>query len=107
MAPSPYCELLVTCCTPAMSTLIHQGATIADPGQGAKPDLTVLFGWCDSPKYVTEVLNPLIVIVWIQLRLVGLRMLSMGLHLAHLGPNLSIIKLQMAISEDLPAGHTR
>ena len=76
-------------------------------GGSPKPDLMVLFGLWDSPKYVTEVLNPLIVIVWIQLRLVGLRMLSMGLHLAHLGPNLSIIKLQMAISEDLPAGHTR
>ena len=67
----------------------------------------MLFGLCDGPKGVTEVLNPLIVIVWIQLRLVGLRMLSMGLHLANFGPNLSIIKLQMAISEDLPAGHTR
>ena len=76
-------------------------------GGSPKPDLTVLFGLCDSPKYVTEVLNPLIVIVWIQLRLVGLRMLSMGLNFAHLGSNLSIIKLQMAISEDLPAGHTR
>ena len=81
--------------------------SFTDNGGSPKPDLTVLFGLCDSPKYVTEVLNPLIVIVWIQLRLVGLRMLSMGLHLAYLGPNLSILKLQMAISEDLPAGHTR
>ena len=76
-------------------------------GGSPKPDLMGLFGLWDSPKYVTEVLNPLIVIVWIQLRLVGLRMLSMGLHLAHLGQNISIIKLQMAISEDLPAGHSR
>ena len=75
-------------------------------GGSPKPDLGVLFGLCDSPKYVTEVLNPLIVIVWIQLRLVGLRILSMGLNLAHLGPNLSTIKLQMTISEDFPAGHT-
>ena len=62
-------------------------------GGSPKPDLMVLFGLCDSPKYITEVLNPLIVIVWIQLRLVGLRMLSMGLHLAYLGSNLSILKL--------------
>ena len=66
----------------------------------------MLFCLCVDPKGVTDVFNPLIVIAWIQLRLVGLRMLSAGVHLAHSGPNVSIIKHQMAISEDFPAVHT-
>ena len=42
-----------------------------------------------------------------QLRLVGLAMMCAGLHLAYSGSNISMIKLQfeMAISEDIPAGH--
>ena len=50
-------------------------------------------------------LNPSILILLIQVRVVGLRMLSKGLHLALLRPNLSAIRLQMAVSEELPAAH--
>ena len=50
--------------------------------------------------------NPLLAAVWIKLRLVDLQMLSVGLHLAHLGSNLHMIKLQMTISEDFPAANT-
>ena len=71
-----------------------------------KPDLTVLFGLCEGPKGVIEVLNSSIVVAWIQLRLVGLRMLFAGLHPTRLGPNLSITKLQMTIVEDIPTAHT-
>ena len=42
---------------------------------------------------VPQVLNPSILILLIQLRVVGLRMLSKGLHLALLRPNLSAIRL--------------
>ena len=52
---------------------------------------------------VQQVLNPSILILLIQLRVVGLRMLSKGLHLALLRPNLSAIRLQMAVSEELQA----
>ena len=50
--------------------------------------------------------NPLIVIVWAQLRPVGLRMLSTGWHPAHSGPDLSTIELQMTILYDLQADYT-
>ena len=52
-------------------------------------------------------LSILIVIVWTQLGLIGLRMLSVGLYLAHMygGTNLPVLKLQMAILEDLSAAH--
>ena len=50
-------------------------------------------------------LNPSILIVLIQIRVVGLSMLSTGLHLALLRPNLSATRLQMAVSEELQAGH--
>ena len=56
---------------------------------------------------VQQVLNPSILILLIQLRVVGLRMLSKGLHLALLRPNLSAIRLQMAVSEELQASHDR
>ena len=51
-------------------------------------------------------LNPSNVIVWIQLRLMGLTMLSAGLLLALLRPNLSAIRLEMAVSEELKISHT-
>ena len=51
-------------------------------------------------------LNASNVIVWIQLRLVGLTMLSAGLLFALLRPNMSAITLEMAVSEDLQAAHT-
>ena len=50
-------------------------------------------------------LNPLIVIEWIQLKLVGLTILIVGPHPVYLRPDLSMIKLQMAVSEELPAAH--
>ena len=52
-------------------------------------------------------LNPFILILLIKVRVVGLRMLSKGLHLALLRPNLSAIRLQMAVSEELQASHDR
>ena len=50
---------------------------------------------------VPQVLNPSILILLIQLRVVGLRILSVGQHLAFLCPNLSVRRPQIAISEDL------
>ena len=54
---------------------------------------------------VWQVRNPSILILLIQVRVVGLRILSKGLHLALLRQNLSATKLQMAVSEELPAAH--
>ena len=64
----------------------------------------VSFGLSDGLKVVSSVHDPLIAIVWIQVILVGLNMLSASQHLAHSDPNLSI--LQMAILEVLPAART-
>ena len=50
-------------------------------------------------------LNTFILIVLIQFRVLRLRMLSTGLHLAILRPNLSETRLQMAVSEELQADH--
>ena len=50
---------------------------------------------------VPQVLNPSILIVLIQLRVLGLRTLSIVQHLAVLRPNLSVTRPQIAISEDL------
>ena len=55
---------------------------------GTERDLTVLFGLCGAPRDVSQVLNPSILIARIQLRVVSFRMLSAGLHLAILRPNL-------------------
>ena len=52
-------------------------------------------------------INPSNAIVWIQLRLVGLIMLSEGLHLAFLRPTLSVMRFQIAVSEDLKIAHNR
>ena len=51
-------------------------------------------------------LNPSNVFVWIQLRLVGLTMLSEGLFIALSCPNLSAIRLEMAVSDVLQIAHT-
>ena len=59
---------------------------------GPERGLTVLFGLCDAKRGVLQVLNPSILIVWTQLKVVGLGMLSAGQHLALLCPNLSIIR---------------
>ena len=59
---------------------------------GPGRDLTVLFGLCDAKRGVPQVLNPSILIVWTQLKVVRLRTLSAGQHLALLHPNLSIIR---------------
>ena len=71
-------------------------------GDGLKWDLTVLFGLCGTKRGVTQVVDPSILIEWTQLELVGLRMLSAGQHLALLRQNLSIIRPQIAVSEQLP-----
>ena len=55
-------------------------------------DLTVLFSLCDAGRGVPQVLNPFILIIWAPLKVVGLRMLSAGEHLAILCPNLSITR---------------
>ena len=70
-------------------------------------DLTVLFGLCGAPRDVSQVLNPSILIVWIQVWVMDLRMLSAGLHLSLLHPNLFITRLPMAVSEELPTAHDR
>ena len=74
---------------------------------GPERDLTALFGFCGAPRDLPQVLNPSIVIVWIQLRVMGLRMLSAGLYLSLLHPNLFIIRLQMAVSDELLTAHNR
>ena len=59
------------------------------------------------PKCIADVLNPELSLHGSNyIRLLVPRMLSVGLHLAQLGSNLSMIELQMVISEKLPAGHT-
>ena len=45
--------------------------------------------------------NTSILIVLIQVRFVGLRMLSAGHHLAVLRPNFPVTRLQRAISKDI------
>ena len=48
---------------------------------------------------------PFFLVMLIQLWVVCLRMLSIGLHLALLRPNLSAMRLQMTVSEKLQAAH--
>ena len=72
---------------------------------GPERDLTVLFALSGAPRDVPQVLNPSIVIVWIQLRVLSLRMLSAGLYLSLLHPNLFITRLQMTVSEELLTPH--
>ena len=67
----------------------------------------MLFGLYDSSRGVPQVINTSILIVWIQLRVVGLRMLSAGQHLAVFCPNLSLMRAQIAISEDLLTARNR
>ena len=55
-------------------------------------DLTVLFGFWDASRGVPQVINPLILVLWTQLNIMALRMLSVGQHLALLNQNLSIIR---------------
>ena len=74
---------------------------------GPEQDLMVLFGLCDTGRDVPQVFNPFIVIVWTKLKGMGLRMLSVGQHLALLCQILSIRKPQMAVSEELPAARNR
>ena len=72
---------------------------------GPERDLTVLFGLSGAPRDVRQVLNPSIVIVWIKLRVLGLRMLSAVLYLSLLRPNLFITRLQMVVSKELLTAH--
>ena len=62
----------------------------------------MLFGWCDTSRGVSQVLSTSILIVWTQLGVVSLRMLSVSQHFTGLRPNLSVTRSQKAISEDLP-----
>ena len=55
---------------------------------------------------VPQVLNTSILIVLIQLGVVGLRILSTGLHLALLCQKRSIIRLQTTLSGELQAAHS-
>ena len=74
---------------------------------GPERDLTVLFGLCGAPRDVSQMLDTSILIVWIQLRVLGLRMLSTGLYLSLLHPNLFITRLQMVVSKELLTAHNR
>ena len=75
--------------------------------EGLGRDLTVLFGLCDAGRGVPQVLNPSILIIWTKIKVVGLGMLSAGQHLALLRQNLSIIRHQIAVSEQLPTARNR
>ena len=74
---------------------------------GPERDLMVLFRLSGAPRDIPQVLNLSIVIVWIRLRVLGLRMLSAGLYLFLLHPNLFITRLQMVVSEELLTAHNR
>ena len=56
---------------------------------------------------VPQVLKTSILIVWTQLRIAGLRMLSASQHLTVLHPNLSVTRPQVAISEHLLIARNR
>ena len=64
--------------------------------EGPKPNLRVLFGLWDSPKYIAEVLKTLIVIVWTYL---AQDEMSVDLNLDHLGSNI------LMYPELTPDGH--
>ena len=74
---------------------------------GPERDLMVLFGLSGAPRDIPQVLNPSIVIVWTKLKVMGLRMLSVGQHLALLCPNLPIIRPRIVVSEELPEARNR
>ena len=71
-------------------------------GDGLKRDLTVLFGLCDTKRGVPQVVDPSLLIKSTELEVVGLKMLFEGQHLALLRQNLSVIRPQIAVSEQLP-----
>ena len=48
-----------------------------------------------------KAVNPSTVIVWIQLKLMGLTMMSVGLLLVLLRPNLSATRLEVTVSEQI------
>ena len=62
-----------------------------------------IFVYSEGSGGIPLVLNPSILIVWVQLRVVGVKMLSTGLHCAVLRPNQSVIRLHMTISEEFLA----
>ena len=76
-------------------------------GGGPERDLAMLLSLCNTRRDVPQVLNPSILISLTLLKIVGLRILSEGRHLVLLRPNLSIIRLQITISDDLPAALNR
>ena len=59
---------------------------------GPGRDLMVLFGLCDVERGVTKAFNAFSVIAWTQFKVISLRMLSVGQHLAVLCPNPSITR---------------
>lgn len=106
-APGSLCHLHQVCPAPPWGQDHRYWSLWSTVAGSPRSDMTVVFSVCDIPKGVSQVLDPpLIVIVWIQLRLVGLNMLSKCLHLVHFGPKLSINKLQLAILENFPTAHT-
>ena len=54
----------------------------------------------EGSEGVPEVITPSILIRLIQPRAVGVMILSTGLNLAFLRPNMSIVRLQMTVSEE-------
>ena len=66
------------------------------------PDTDVFLHSEDSGD-VPQELNPSILILLIKHRSVSLKMLSIGLHLALLCSNVSVIRLQSTVSEELLA----
>ena len=88
-----------TCSTPSdphyvpLSVQHSQRWSLWPPvSDGPERNLMMLFSLYDTRRGDPQVLNPSIIIVWTQLKVVGLGMLSAGQHLALLRPNLSIIR---------------
>ena len=67
----------------------------------------VMFGLYNASTHVSQVFNSFILIIWIQLNVVGLRMLSAYFYPSLLHPNLFVRKLQIAVLEELLAAHNR
>ena len=68
---------------------------------------TDVFVYSEGSGGIPLVLNPSILIVGVQLRVEGLRMVSVGQHLTVLYPNLSLTRPHIAISEHLLTAHNR
>ena len=67
---------------------------------------TEFFAHSEGSGAIPLALNPSILIVWVQLRVVGVKILSTGLHCAVLRPKQSLIRPQMTVSEEFLAATT-